>query len=82
LNTVDTYSDSDVWTEKDVIDLFEALIETKCKWAMSEFNHPFVIEQANKRGLEVIVIGERRNLKNRKTEILITNYEKQKSLFD
>jgi DNA adenine methylase len=82
LNTVDTYSDSDVWTEKDVIDLFEALIETKCKWAMSEFNHPFVIEQANKRGLEVIVIGERQNLKNRRTEILVTNYKKPMSLFD
>jgi DNA adenine methylase len=82
LNTVDTYSDSDVWTEKDVIDLFEALTETKCKWAMSEFNHPFVIEQANKRGLEVIVIGERQNLKNRRTEILVTNYKKPLSLFD
>lgn len=82
LNTVDTYSDSDVWTEKDTIDLFDALTETKCKWAMSEFNHPFVMEQATQRGLNIIIMGERQNLKNRKTEILIMNYETtQTSLF-
>ena len=49
---------------------------------MSEFDNEFILNQAKKRGLNVIVIGERKNLKNRRTEILITNYEKQKSLFD
>lgn len=82
LNTVDTYSDSDTWTEKDAEDLFDSLQEIGCKFAMSEFNHPFILEQAKQRNLNVIIIGERQNLKNRRTEILVTNYENaQQSLF-
>lgn len=80
LGTNDNYSHS--FKEEDSNDLFNLLEETKCKWAMSEFNHPFIIEQAEKRGLNVITIGERQNLKNRRTEILITNYKKPMSLFD
>jgi DNA adenine methylase len=49
---------------------------------MSEFDNEFILNQAKERGLNVIYIGERRNLKKSRTEILITNYEKQKSLFD
>ena len=49
---------------------------------MSEFNHPFILKQAEKRGLNVIIIGERQNLKNRRIEILVTNYKNnQQSLF-
>jgi len=82
LNTVDTYSNSDTWIENDSLDLFNALEETKCKFAMSEFDHPFILSQAEKRGLNVIVIGERQNLKNRRTEILVTNYKNnQQTLF-
>ena len=84
LNTVDIYSDSDTWIESDSFDLFEANQKTGCKWAMSEFNHPFILDQAKERGLNVITIGERQNLKNRRTEILITNYKTKnvvKSLF-
>ncbi|MFC0605888.1 DNA adenine methylase [Winogradskyella pulchriflava] len=82
LSTVDTYSDSDTWNEQDSLDLFSCLEETKCKWAMSEFDHPFIIDQAQKRGLNIIYIGERQNLKNRRTEILVTNYEnRQHTLF-
>ena len=81
LNTVDTYSDSDVWTKNDSLDLFNTLEETKCKFAMSEFDHPFILEQAKKRGLNVILIGERQNLKNRRMEILVTNYKNRDTLF-
>lgn len=80
LGTNDNYSHS--FTEQDSIDLFDTLQATGCKFAMSEFDNEFILNQAKKRGLNVIVIGERKNLKNRRTEILITNYEKQKSLFD
>ena len=80
LGTTDNYSHSFDETKSE--ELFNVLEETKCKFAMSEFNHPFILEQAKKRNLNVIVIGERQNLKNRRTEILITNYEKQKGLFD
>lgn len=80
LGTNDNYSDS--FNEKDSEDLFDILEETKCKFAMSEFDHPFIIEQANKRGLNIEIIGERRNLKNKRTEILVTNYKNmQQSLF-
>lgn len=80
LGTTDNYSSS--FTKKQSEQLFTDLEETKCKWAMSEFDHPFILEQAKKRGLNIIVIGERQNLKNRRTEILITNYEnRQQSLF-
>jgi DNA adenine methylase len=80
LNTTDNYSNS--FTESDSLELFETLQDTGCKWAMSEFNHPFILEQAKQRGLNIIEIGERQNLKNRRTEILVTNYQnRQTSLF-
>lgn len=82
LSTVDTYSNSDTWTEQDSFDLFEANEATGCKWAMSEFDHPFILDQAKERNLNVIVIGERQNLKNRRTEILVTNYENRQMTLD
>jgi DNA adenine methylase len=80
LGTNDNYSNS--FTKQDSIDLFDCLKATGCKFAMSEFDNEFILNQAKERGLNVIIIGERKNLKNRRTEILITNYEKQKGLFD
>lgn len=80
LATDDNYSNS--FTEQDSIDLFNILSETGCKWAMSEFDNEFILQQAKERNLNVIIIGERQNLKNRRTEILITNYQQQPSLFD
>ncbi len=73
LGTTDNYSHS--FTEQDSFDLFEANQKTGCKWAMSEFDHPFILDQAKERGLNVITIGERQNLKDRRVEILVTNYE-------
>lgn len=62
--------------EKDVIDHFDMLCNSKLRFAMSEFDSPFILDNAKQRDLNVIIIGERRNLKNRRTEILITNYDK------
>lgn len=73
LNTGNNYSDS--FNENDFIDLLNCLIDKKIRFAISEFDNEFIINQAKERGLNVIVIGERRNIKNRRTEILITNYE-------
>lgn len=79
---LETGSNYQNFNEKDSIDLFDCLQEKGCKWAMSEFDNPFIIKQAKKRNLNVIEIGERVNLRNRKTEILITNYEiENKPLF-
>jgi len=80
IGTTDNYSHS--FKESDSIDLFDALEATKCRFAYSEFNNGFILDQAKQRGLNIIKIGERQNLKNRRTEILITNYEnRQMSLF-
>lgn len=80
LDTNDNYQTS--FTEQDSLDLFDCLEAKGCKFAMSEFDHPFILEQAQKRGLNIIYIGERNNLKNRRVEILVTNYEnRQQSLF-
>lgn len=73
LGTNDNYSNS--FTQEQSEQLFNTLEETKCKFAMSEFDHPFILQQAKQRNLEVIIIGERQNLKNRRTEILVINYQ-------
>lgn len=72
LNTANNYQSG--FKNQDCEDLFNVLINTNCKFALSEFQHPFVIEQAQKHGLNIIEIGERQNLKNRQMEILLTNY--------
>ena len=73
METDDNYSNS--FTEQDSQDLFDCLEKTGCKFAYSEFDHPFILQQAKERNLNVITIGERQNLKNRRTEILVTNYK-------
>ena len=81
LNTTDKY-EMDDFKKEDSIDLFNCLQATGCKFAMSEFDNPFILQQAKDRNLNIHIIGERQNLKNRRTEILITNYQiKQQSLF-
>src|SRR5690554_1450768 len=79
LGTDDNYETS--FAEQDSEDLFNLLMQSKCKFAVSEFDAPFIIEQARQRNLNVIVIGERQNLKNRRTEILVTNYKNHPTLF-
>jgi len=80
LDTLNNYECS--FTEQDSIDLFNVLQNSGIRWAMSEFKNDFIIKQTRERGLNVITIGERRTMKNRNTEILITNYKENKTLFD
>ena len=86
LGTSDNYSHS--FKEQDLIDLFDincalaGKYPSKYYFAISEFNNPFILEQAKQRNLNVIEIGERRNLGNRKMEILVCNYETELGLFD
>lgn len=82
LGTTYTYNDCPNWSENDFVDLLDANIAMKCNFAISEFDNPFVLKQSKKRGLNVIEIGERTNLKNRKVEILITNYKNKLDLFN
>lgn len=84
VGTTDNYSDS--FTEQDTIGLFDILEEMNMKYKnfyymVSEFKSDFIIDQADKRCLHYAEIGERRSLNNRSTEIIITNYETERSLF-
>lgn len=85
INTKNNYSDEYLgvqkWTEEDCFDLYNVLEGCGCKFAMSEFDHPFVVSEAKRRGLNIITIGERVNMKNRRTEILVTNYKNHPTLF-
>ena len=73
LGTKNNYSNS--FKETDSSELFDSLQNTGCKFAYSEFDHPFILQQAKERNLNVHIIGERQNLKNRRVEILVTNYK-------
>ena len=72
-DTNNNYQNS--WTEQDSKDMFECAINSGIKFAISEFDNPIILELAKKYDLNVIVIGERWNIKNIRTEILITNYK-------
>lgn len=74
LDQAHNYEDGDAWNEAELARLFDVLEWRGCKYAISEFDHPTVIGMAQARGLQVHTIGTRQNMKNRRTEILITNY--------
>lgn len=83
LNTSNTYTNKFhviKWGEEDFIELLETHIQTGLRFAISEFDDPFVLEACKQRNLNVIRLRERLNLKNRRVEILITNYEVQNLL--
>ena len=63
------------FTKSDTSDLFEVMVNSKVNFAISEFDNPHILALAEHHGLEVITIGERQNLKNKRTEILVVNYK-------
>lgn len=70
------------FSQQDSSDLFDVLESSGVRFAISEFDHPFILEQAKQRQLHCIEIGQRRNISNRRVEILVTNYTTtQLSLF-
>ena len=82
LETTNNFSSS--FTAQDTQELFELLVKSGLRFAVSEFDHPVVMECAARHGLYVTNLGERQNLKNRRTELLITTYQtfpRQPTLF-
>lgn len=77
LGTANNYGEARKWTERDASDLVTTLVASGLRFGMSEFDHPVVVDLAMKSGLDVIGLGERKNLGNRRTEILITNVHQQ-----
>lgn len=72
LDTANNYASG--FTEQDSTDLFDCLQSSGVPWMMSEFDHPFILQQARDRDLNVHILGERRALNSRKTEILVSNF--------
>lgn len=64
------------WTETDTKDCLDIVANCGIKSAMSEFDSDFVMDEASSRNLNIIYLKERSNIKNIRTEILITNYSK------
>lgn len=72
LETVNNYN-TPVFTEQDSMDLFDLLEGCEKKWFMSEYGHPFILDQVEKRKLNCIDIVNKKAISGRATEILITN---------
>lgn len=73
LGTGNNYGEAAKWGEQDTRDLVRTLVASGLRFGMSEFDHPVVVELAMEHGLHVVDLGERKNLGNRRTELLITN---------
>ena len=81
----DAYRMAAPWGREDTQDLFALLSSSGMRFAVSEFDSPEILALAREHGMRVHRLGERRNIGNRRTEVLITNYEvkqAQASLFE
>ena len=66
------------WQQKDTEDLFEILVNSGIRFAISEFNGGIIPDLINKYDLYITEIGERKNISKKQNEILITNYDVNK----
>lgn len=74
LDTANNYNGHG-FQERDSAELFELLQGTGVRWAMSEFDHPFILRKASELGLRVVDLGQRHNLRGHRTELLLMNYQ-------
>lgn len=84
LNTRNRYNVPEKWNYNDSKDLFDILIKSGCKFLLSEFDNPLILELAESHKLRVIELVTRQALKAQRNEILITNMKtinNQPSLF-
>ena len=72
--STDNNYDTPEWTLENHKELQAYLINSKMKFMICEFDNKDVIEIANQNNLFVTEISERKNMKNRRVEIIITNY--------
>jgi DNA adenine methylase len=71
------------WTAHDTEDCFKIMANSGIPSAMSEFDHKTVLDLARDYKMNVIYLGKRRNIKNIRQELLITNYDSnQLSMFN
>jgi len=72
--------DTPEWTLENHKELQTYLINSKMKFMICEFDNKDIIEIANQNNLFVTEISERQNMKNRRVEIIITNYKISKNI--
>jgi len=72
LDTLDNY-EAGGFSDSDTHDLFKLMMDYGGKFMISEFDRPKVLMWAMDYDLEVIEIGERKNLGNTRVEIIVTN---------
>lgn len=70
------------FVEADTRELFRLLVESGHKFMVSEFDHPVILELAKEYKLELLNLMNRKNIKNTRLEVLVTNYKTQNTLFD
>lgn len=71
LDTDNSYGMASAWSEQDTRDLFAMLVASEMRFAVSEFDHHLVLAIAKEHDLQVVNIGSRHNLRNRRNEVLI-----------
>jgi DNA adenine methylase len=74
INAKQPYGIEKRWKLSDFQNLLDLLIDSRCLFAVSEFYSETIQEEAKKRGLYLYKVLERQSIRNRNTEILITNY--------
>lgn len=79
LDTIHTYK-VPKWSIDDTMDCFDIIQKCGIRSGMSEFDHPMIIKEAKKRGFRIIFLTERRNISNRRREVLIANYYESSQL--
>jgi len=62
------------WNRKDFEDLLSLNLQKGFKFAISEFENPYIRSKAEEQGLNIIDICTRKNVRTKSREILITNY--------
>jgi DNA adenine methylase len=73
--TDNNYAPNCQFNQNDTIDLFKVLVSGGIRFAISEFDNPIMLDLAREYKLHVTYLGQRRNLGNRRNEILIHNYQ-------
>ncbi|CAM4176598.1 MULTISPECIES: hypothetical protein [Flavobacterium] len=62
------------WTETDTLDCFKIMQNSGINCAMSEFDNEMILDFASDFKMKVNYLKNRTNIRNRRNEILITNY--------
>lgn len=74
LDTDNSYGMASTWCEQDTRDLVAMLVASELRFALSEFDHPVLLQLAAEHKLRVVDLGTRHNLRNRRRELLLVNY--------